>query len=128
MVGNQLKIMLNESDISIEYSRIRQLLEQFTLYGEAEFTIVFGAIAEDADYSTWSTPDDDFSKYKESGFFNLMQHLLSAFIEYKSQVILLKNCHGIIKIKQRDIDIEWVNKKVADDAIALIHEKDNVDY
>lgn len=117
--------MTNKSDVSFEYSRILQLLEQFNLYGGAEFTIVFGSITKDAEYSTWSTPDYDFKKYKESGFFELMQHLLSIFVEYKSQYILLKLCHAIIQITQNDIAIEWVSKKVADNTITSIHEKDN---
>jgi hypothetical protein len=128
MVGNQLKIMFNESDISIEYSRIRQLLEQFTLNGKADFTIVFGAITVDGDYSTWSIPDDNFSTYNASGFLDLMLSLLSTFVEYKSQTTLFEHCHAIIKITPYDIAIEWVSKKVADNAIASSHEKDNVNY
>tara|TARA_R110002060_G_scaffold29939_1_gene40377 strand:- start:305 stop:697 length:393 start_codon:yes stop_codon:yes gene_type:complete len=128
MIKNQLRIMTNKSDVSFEYSRVLQLLEQFSLYGCAEFTIVFGTITKDAEYSTWSTPDDDFKKYKESGFFELMQHLLSIFVEYKSQHILLKHCHAIIQITQHDIAIEWVSKKIAENAITSIHEteKNNV--
>jgi hypothetical protein len=116
----------NEIDTSAEYSRILQLLKQFNLYGQSDLIIVFGSITKDAEYSTWSTPDGDFNKHQESGFFNLMQHLLSAFVEYKSQGILLEHCHGIIQIKQCDIAIEWVSKKVADDLCATIREKDNV--
>jgi len=120
--------MANESDISIEHSRTRQLLEQFTLYGEADFTIVFGAITANGDYSTWSIPDDTFDKYKASGFLDLMLSLLSTFVEYKSQTTLFEHCHAIIQITPYDIAIDWVSKKVADNAIASIHEKDNVNY
>jgi hypothetical protein len=110
-----------------EQCRIQQLLKQFGLFERADFWIVFGTLGNEArlDYSSWSISTNKYISYKESGFFDLFQHLLDIFIQYRSQHKFSDNYHGIISIGLSTTIVEWVDEYVAEMAIAALKENEN---
>ena len=121
--------MNDKPQTNFECYRIRQLLDQYSYDKHEVITIIFGTLFEEArlDYSTWSVSNIAYKQYKASGFFNLMQHLLDIFIQYKAQNQPANSYNCILRINRGEINMEWVSETIAKNVIKAIHEKNNVD-
>ncbi|WP_448549588.1 hypothetical protein [Thalassotalea fusca] len=116
------------SDTTFERTQLQHLFTQYNIHVTDDITIVFGSLGGEArmDYSTWFIADNEYIKHKNSGFFNLMQHQLDIFIQYRSRYILSASYHGIIRISPDCISVEWINKQIANKHISSLKWKSDV--
>jgi hypothetical protein len=121
---------VDDFDFDFIPSRIEQLLKQFGLLEEAKFGIVFGTFGDEAysygGYCSYASMfSNDSNNYTDTAFFSLFVSLLDIFTEYRSQYVIADHYHGIISVETYVINIQWVDKDVADMIVATLRGNEN---
>jgi hypothetical protein len=121
---------VDDFDFDFIPSRIEQLLKQFGLLEEAKFGIVFGTFGDEAysygGYCSYASMfSNDSNNYTDTAFFSLFVSLLDIFTEYLSQYVIADHYHGIISVETYVINIQWVDKDVADMIVATLRGNEN---